>query len=168
MIAAVGIVAGVAVLSWNQNATRLNRAGWSLLWPLAGAVVRGLAQAGAKAGLLLWPNPFAAGLIGYVVSSATVLTADRIGRGARGHASKAGIAWFAATGALNGCALLLMYSALNQAPVALVAPVIATYPLVTALVSAVCLRDEKLTVRMLAGAALIVAAIVYLVAAGAA
>jgi hypothetical protein len=33
---------------------------WALLWPLAGAVLRGIAQVAAKAGLLLWPNPFAA------------------------------------------------------------------------------------------------------------
>ena len=58
-----------------------------------------------------------------------------------------------------------MYAALALAPVSLVAPVVATYPLVTALASAAVLRDEPLTARMLAGATLIVAAIVCLVVA---
>ena len=79
-VACVAIVAGVAVLSWKQSAVRPGFRGWSLVWPIAGAVVRGLAQAGAKAGLVLWPSPFAASLIGYSVSSATVIGANQIGR----------------------------------------------------------------------------------------
>jgi uncharacterized membrane protein len=139
-----------------------------LLWPVSGAVVRGLAQVGVKAGLLLWPSAFAASLIGYVVSSATVVGADRLGARERVPRTTRSVGWFALTGVLNGAAVLLMYAALGLAPVSLVAPVVATYPLVTALASAAVLRDEPVTARMLAGATLIVAAIVYLVAAGAA
>jgi drug/metabolite transporter (DMT)-like permease len=57
-----------------------------------------------------------------------------------------------------------MYLALTLAPVALVAPIVASYPLVTALVSAIALHEETVTSRMLIGAAVTVAAIVYLVA----
>jgi drug/metabolite transporter (DMT)-like permease len=165
--AAVGVVAGVGLLAWNQNTVRPGFAGRSLLWPIAGAVVRGLAQAGAKAGLVLWPNPFAAGLIGYLVSSATVLGANSVGRAARLRPTKQGMIWFAITGILNGGAVLLMYAALSKAPVAVIAPIVASYPLVTALVSAAVLRKEALTVRAMAGAVITVAAIVYLVASGA-
>jgi drug/metabolite transporter (DMT)-like permease len=160
-VACVAIVAGVALLSWSQNAVRPERVGWSLLWPICGAAVRGLAQAGAKAGLLLWPNPFAASLIGYTVSSAAVIGASQVGA-RRPRPTRHAVAWFGLTGVLNGGAVLLMYAALNVAPVSLVAPVVATYPLVTALVSALVLRDEPLTLRMLAGATITVLAIVYL------
>jgi len=163
-VACVAIVAGVAVLSWKQNAVRPSFMGWSLAWPIAGAVVRGLAQAGAKAGLALWPSPFAASLIGYSVSSATVIGVNQIGRSKRPQFTKHGVAWFAVTGVLNGGAVLLMYGALSIAPVSFVAPVVATYPLITALASAVVLRDEPVTPRMLAGATITVLAIVYLVA----
>ena len=163
-LACVAVVAGVALLSWRQSAVRPHFRPASLLWPISGAVLRGLAQAGAKAGLLLWPSPFAASLVGYLVSSATVIAAGRIGRARRPRLTKHGLAWFALTGALNGGAVLLMYAALSSAPVSLVAPVVATYPLVTALVSAVVLREEPLTPRMVAGAALTVLAIAYLVA----
>jgi drug/metabolite transporter (DMT)-like permease len=47
-----------------------------------------------------------------------------------------------------------------------VAPIVASYPLVTAIVSAAVLRDEKLPLRAAAGAGLTVAAVVYLVMAG--
>lgn len=163
-IAAVGVGAGVALLSWNPRGVRRGFAGRALLWPFAGAMVRGFAQVGAKAGLLLWPNPFAAGLIAYAVSSATVVGVDRLGRTAQPRLTPRGLGWFALTGVLNGGAVLLMYTALTLAPVSTVAPVVATYPLVTALLSAAVLRDERVTRRVLIGATITVAAIAYLVA----
>jgi len=165
-LACVAIVAGVAVLSWKQGEVRPGFLRWSLLWPVSGAILRGLAQAGAKAGLALWPNPFAASLIGYTVSSATVIGSNQIGRASRPPLTTHGLAWFAVTGVLNGGAVLLMYGALSIAPVSLVAPVVAAYPLITALASAVVLREEPVTRRMVAGATITVLAIVYLVTSG--
>ena len=40
-------------------------------------MIRGSTQALAKAGLIIWPSPFAAGLTAYLISSATVVTIDR-------------------------------------------------------------------------------------------
>lgn len=162
-VSAVGVVVGVALLSWKRGAARNVFLGWTLLWPIAGAVVRGLAQAGAKAGLLLWANPFAAGLIGYVMSSATVVGADRFRRSSDQRLTRPGIAWFAVTGILNGGAVLLMYAALSMAPVWTVAPIVASYPLVTAILGAILLHDEKLSWPAAAGATMTVAAIAYLV-----
>ncbi len=162
-VASAAIVVGVALISWKQNAVRPGFVGWALLWPICGALVRGFAQAGAKAGLLLWPNPFAAGLISYSVSTATVIGVNQVGRLQRPRLTKRGVAWFAATGVLNGGAVLLMYAALNAAPVSLVAPVVATYPLITALVSALVLREEALSLRMAAGVGVTVLAIICLV-----
>jgi drug/metabolite transporter (DMT)-like permease len=165
-IASVAVVTGVGLLSWKTAAERPGHVGWALLWPISGAVVRGLAQVGAKAGLLLWPSAFAAGLIGYFVSSATVIGASRLGRDQRPRPTKQSMVWFAVTGILNGGAVLLMYAALSMASVATVAPVVASYPLITALVSAAVFREEALTVRIVVGAIVTVAAIIYLVASG--
>ena len=161
-VAATGVALGVALLSWTPGAIRAGFTGKALLWPIAGAVLRGLAQAGAKAGLLLWPNPFAAGVIGYVVSSAVVIGADRLRHVPRTMPARRSVLWFGATGILNGGAMLLMYSALAIAPVSTVAPIIAAYPLVTVGISALFLRGETLTRRMVSGAVITVAAIVYL------
>ena len=162
-IASIGVVIGVALISWKRGDVLLGIRGWALLWPISGAVIRGLAQAGAKAGLLLWPNPFAAGLIGYVVSTATVIGVNQVGRRQRPGLSKRGVVWFALTGVLNGGAVLLMYVSLNNAAVSLVAPIVATYPLVTALVSAMFLRDEAMSLRVISGAVITVLAVIYLV-----
>jgi drug/metabolite transporter (DMT)-like permease len=163
-VAAVGVGVGVALLSWSRSGVRRGFAGRALLWPFSGAVVRGLAQVGAKAGLVLWPNPFVAGLIAYAMSSATVVGVKRLGRAERSPVTRRSLWWFGVTGLLNGSAVLLLYTALTMAPVSTVAPVVATYPLVTALVSAVVLHDEEITVRVVAGAVVMVAAIAYLVA----
>lgn len=164
-VSVVGVVAGVAILTWRAGEARNVRLGRALAWPIASAVVRGIAQVGVKAGLLLWPNPFAASLIGYLMSTATVAGADRLRGDARARRTPRGIAWFMLTGVLNGSAMLLMYTALAAAPVWQVAPIVASYPLVTALMGALLLPDEKLTLRVGLGAALTVAAVAYLVGA---
>jgi drug/metabolite transporter (DMT)-like permease len=163
-IASLGVVVGVALLSWNRSIAGPRFVGWSVLWPISGATIRGLAQVGAKAGLLLWANPFAASLTGYTVSTVVVIGADRLGHSDRRSATRKSVGWFAATGVLNGMAVLLMYAALSMAPVSLIAPVVATYPLITALLSRLVLHDEAVTARKAAGAVVTVAAIIYLIA----
>lgn len=163
-VAALGVAIGVALLSWRPGATRSRIAGNALFWPFAGALVRGVAQAGAKAGLLLWGNPFAASVIGYLVSSTAVIGAERLRSGGRKTVNRQGLLWFTATGAVNGGAMVLMYSALALAPVSTVAPVIAAYPLVTAIASVLFLRGEKINTPIILGTVITVAAIVYLAA----
>jgi drug/metabolite transporter (DMT)-like permease len=162
-LASVGIVGGVALLTWKSSGTRATAVSWSLLLPLLGAMLRGLAHAMARAGLLLWPNPYAASLIGYTVSSAAVVAINHLPGAEKGKRDKRAVVWFMITGVLNSGALLLMYAALAKAPVAIVAPIVAAYPLVTVMLSAAILREETLGVRAVAGAALTVASIGYLV-----
>lgn len=158
LAATCGVVLGVALLSWRGRAAFPLSALWI---PVAGACVRGAAQALAKAALTLWPSPFAASLIGYAVSSGTVLAL----RPKAVRPPRAAVLWFVATGVLNGAAVLVMYAALARAPVSQVAPIVAGYPIITALLGAAVLREERLGARMLAGAALIAAAIAWLVSA---
>jgi drug/metabolite transporter (DMT)-like permease len=164
-VAALGVGIGVALMSWGRRGVRRGFAGRALLWPFSGALVRGLAQVGAKAALALWPSPFAAGLIAYSVSTVTVVGVNRFGRAKRARVTPRNLCWFGLTGLLNGSAVLLMYTALTIAPVSTVAPVVATYPLVTALVSAVVLHDDVVSPRVIAGAGIMVAAVAYMVAA---
>ncbi len=159
---AVGVVAGVALLSWRKGAVHSGFIGWALLWPLSGAIVRAFAQTGAKAGLLLWSNAFAAGLIGYLVSCSVVLASDRMRGAQRPEPTRRGVIWFAGTGVLNGGGVLLMYYALSMAPVWVVAPIIASYPLITAIISTAVLHDEKLSLAGALGACTTIAAIIYL------
>lgn len=135
------------------------------LWlPLSAAVLRALAQVLAAAGLALWPNPFAAALVGYSVSTVVIWLAPRFSRRRQAMAfDRRGMLWFALTGVLNGSAVLAMYSALNAGPVRIVSPIVATYPLFTLVLATLVLR-QGLSRSLIAGVALIVAGVVVLLA----
>jgi drug/metabolite transporter (DMT)-like permease len=136
------------------------------LWlPWSAALLRALAQVLSKAGLALWPNPFAAALVGYSVSAAAVWAAGALRRDATFVFNRRGAAWFAATGALNGAAVLALYGALATGPVHVVSPIVATYPLFTLALSAAWLREERINRRLIAGVALTVAGVAILVTA---
>jgi drug/metabolite transporter (DMT)-like permease len=139
---------------------------WALLLPLAGAVIRGIVQPGVKFGLELWPNPLAAALVGYVISSVLVLSVVRMRTGRfLPDAPRRSRLWFVVVGLVNGAALLLMYSALASGPVALVAPLLATYPLTTLAWGALLLGRPDAGVRLLLGVVTTVIGVVLLVTA---
>lgn len=160
---AMAIVAGVGLLTW-QPANMVRR--WpprALLLPLAAACLRGAAQATTKIGLLLWPNPFAATLIGYTISSAVVATGLRWHPGSSARKfSRRGILWFAVVGLANGAAVFMLYAALNHGSVVQVAPIVATFPVFTLILDLLLLREERLTAARLAGVGLTVAGVVVL------
>lgn len=159
------IVIGVMVLSSREKGGTNRWPRWTLALPLAAAAIRGLAQAATKMGLLIWPNPFAAGLIGYTVSSATVLAANRsMAPGGRMRIARRGVPWFMLTGIANGAAVFSLYAALRHGQVTLVSPIVATYPVFTLLFCALFLREERLSWRLAAGVALTVCGVAVLAA----
>ena len=136
----------------------------SALWmPWSAALLRSIAQVLSKAGLALWPNPFAVALVSYSVSVVIVWTAGAFAPVRSAPAfTRRGVAWFALTGVLNGAAVLSMYYALTTGPVNAVAPVVATYPLFTLALSAALLRQQRLSGRLMGGVVLTVAGIAIL------
>ena len=134
---------------------------WALLLPLGASAMRGIIPPVIKIGLETWPSPIAAGLTGYIVSTLTVLTVERIRTGRfMVQAPWAGKLWFASTGICNGIGTLLLYMALGAGPVSLVAPLYATYPLFTVGLSVLFLGNVKITFRLVAGTALTVGGVV--------
>jgi drug/metabolite transporter (DMT)-like permease len=157
------IVLGVIAFTWRgENGARALTA-VAILLPLAGAAIRGGAQAAVKAGLALWPEAFVAVLVGYSVSCATIFAASRtlVPRSAA-PLDRRGFLWFVAVGACNGAGMLAMYAALGRGQVSVVSPLVATYPLFTLALSALFLRDEKFGPRVLLGVALTVAGVIVL------
>jgi drug/metabolite transporter (DMT)-like permease len=164
LLAAAGIVVGVALMSWRRRTLNASAIGWWLLLPAAAALIRGTAQVFAKGGLALWPSPLAASLIGYCASASVLLLADRFrSRRPVERPPRSTVLVFMATGLLNGVALMLTYVALQRAPVAVVVPIVSAYPLVTLGLSAALLREESLDLRVATGAVLTLAAVVFLV-----
>lgn len=162
LLRAVGagvVILGVVLVSAPSASMSRDWPLWALLVPLAGAVVRGAVQPLVKLGLARWPDPYAATLIGYTVSASVIL----ILRFSRGRVSPA-LSWregavFGLTGVFNGASLMLMYLALSRGSVGLVAPLVATSPLLTLAFSAVLLGEERFHARLLVGVAMTVAGV---------
>jgi drug/metabolite transporter (DMT)-like permease len=137
--------------------------GWALALLLAAAFIRGLVQPVVKLGLEHWPNPFAATLIGYVVSALTLLA---VGYGREGAAilpfGRPGWPWFVPVGLLNGLGVLMLYAALARGPVAVVAPLVACYPLATLAFGRLLFGTGGLTLGAGLGVAVTVAGVVLL------
>jgi drug/metabolite transporter (DMT)-like permease len=74
-----------------------------------------------------------------------------------------GALWFAAVGLCNGLSVLSLYAALGRGPVALVAPLVASYPLVTLLLSFVFLKHEHIGPQLVVAVAVIVGGVVLLI-----
>jgi drug/metabolite transporter (DMT)-like permease len=163
-LATAVIVLGTMALSRPASGPVTGAARAALWMPWSAALLRALAQVLSKAGLALWTSPFAAALVGYSVSAAIVWGAGfAFERGVPAF-NRRGVAWFALTGVLNGAAVLAMFHALTTGPVTVVAPVVATYPLFTLSLSALFLRHERMTARIVGGVVLTVAGVTMLVA----
>jgi drug/metabolite transporter (DMT)-like permease len=156
-------VAGAFLLSVTRTADMRDWRTWALLLPLCAAFLRGVIPPVLKIGLAIWPNPIGAGLFAYIVSTITVLCIERVRTGrfiVQGPLE--GRLWFALTGVVNGVGTLLLYAAVGAGPITVVAPVNATYPLVTMGLSALVLSNVRITPRLLLGVGLAVAGVVLI------
>lgn len=162
--ATLAIVAGSVVLVWRRGASTRGVA-WTSWVSWAAAALRALAQVIAKAGLLLWPNAFAAALLGYSVSAVMIFAVTAFSRRPEARVfTRRGVFWFWMTGLFNCLAVLTLYAALEMGSVNVVSPIAASYPLFTLLLNSVMLRQERLSTRLLLGVALIVGGVVVLLA----
>ena len=156
-------VAGVLILTVTRTADMRDWRTFALLLPLGAALLRGIIPPVIKIGLEIWPNPIGAGLTGYIVSTLTVLTIERVRTGhfmVRGPL--AGRLWFALNGVVNGIGTLLLYAAVGAGPITLVAPINATYPLITVALSALVLSNVRITPRLVLGTVTAVAGVMLI------
>jgi len=166
----LAVVLGIAVLSTAGNAAKAASPGAGnavdgrgMVLALGAAMLRAAAQILLKIGFVFWASPYAAILAGYGVSAAVILIASRLlARRAPIVRTRRGIPWFILAGVCNGSAMLLMYAALVDGEVSLVAPIVAGYPLFTLLLSALFLGNERLAGRHLLGIAITVAGVALL------
>lgn len=158
-------VLGALIITVTRTADMRDWRTWALLLPLAASLLRGIVPPVIKIGLEVWPNPIAAGLTGYIFSSFTVLAIERIRTGQfMTQAPLSGRLWFAVNGICNGIGTLLLYAALGAGPVTIVAPIYATYPLVTVALSALVLVHVRITTKLVLGTALAVGGVVLILA----
>ncbi len=158
------ILAGVLLIIGAPRAVPRRSFGWAIGLLVLAAFIRGLAQPVVKLGFAYWPDPFAASLLAYIMSAGVILSAGlaREGRAAVCNPPP-GWPWFVPVGLLNGLSVLLIYAALARGTVAVVASLVACYPLATLLFSRLLLGAGGLAWRIVLGAAITVAGVAVLV-----
>jgi drug/metabolite transporter (DMT)-like permease len=165
LLALAAIVVGIGLM-YRVHVNLSARSLWLMALPMASAAIRGVIQPVVKFGFEWWPNPMAAVVISYTVSSA-VLIFSALARagGTIPDIDHRGALWFAAVGLCNGLSVLAMYAALEYGPVTVISPLIAGYPLVTLLLSRAFLRKEDVGPQLIAGVTGMVCGVVLLLVA---
>ena len=159
------IVAGVAVITWEMSrddtGTRsIRELGLSLILPVAAAMLIGVepifVMIGLDHGSPVLPGVMVkaiaatCGFVGYLLLTRT-LRADMI-------QWDANTKWYVGAGVTSTTAITAYFAALSLAPVVIVVPLIQTAPLLVLVLSALFLpqRLERITVRLVAGASIVV------------
>lgn len=159
------ILVGIAMLFEmpERGAARDRAAMGAMGLAVLGAFIRGAIQPIVKTGLETWPSPFAAVLIGYIVSTLVIIAAGALSEGANLFRLGSGRAVFLAVGVSNGMGMLCMYAALAEGEVAMVAPIIACFPMAAILFSWLLLGQSSFSPRVMFAAAVTIFGIVVLV-----
>ena len=165
LLGMASLVIGIRLM-YRVHVSLSARSLWLMALPMTSSAIRGVIQPVAKLGFAWWPNPIAAVVASYTVSSAVLIVAALVRAGGTVPAIDCrGALWFAAVGLCNGLAVLAMYGALASGPVTIVSPLIAAYPLVTLLLSRAFLANEEAGPQIIAGVAGIVGGVVVLLVA---
>lgn len=151
----IATVAGIMAITRGPGGVpRLVRV--ALLLASGTAMIRGANHALGKLGLDLLPSVQMASFVNFGVSSLGAIVIYRYRHGRLPLAiPRAGLVPFLITGTMTSVAILCMYSALHHGDVVIVSPIVNTYPLF-ALASAVALREERASQRLVAGVLLVV------------
>lgn len=154
------ILSGVLLIIGAPRSVPHSAFGWTIALLLLAASIRGLVQPVVKLGLESWPSPYSATLIGYVMSASVLIGFATIKEGKPSATfAQRGWLWFVPVGLLNGLAVLTMYAALARGPVAIVAPLVACYPLATLAFSRLLLGSGGFTWSAGLGVAITVAGV---------
>lgn len=161
----LAVCGGLLLLAVERMRLHADAALWVLMLPLAAAVLRGAAQPVVKLGLAGWPDAFAATTIGYVTSATVLLSVRRIFHRAPLPRDPR-VLWYCVIGICNGLSVVFLYAALTRGPVTVVAPLMATYPLIVMGLNRVIHGDRALTRTTFAGICISVAGVAVVLAAG--
>ena len=162
LLGLAALVIGISLM-YRVHVTLSGRSLWLMALPVGSSAIRGVIQPVAKLGFAWWPNPIAAVVVSYTVSSAVLIVAAVIRSGGTVPTiDYRGALWFAAVGLCNGLAVLSMYGALASGAVTIVSPLIAGYPLVTLLLSRALLAKEEVGPQLIAGVTGVVSGVVLL------
>jgi drug/metabolite transporter (DMT)-like permease len=162
LLGLAAIVVGISLM-YRVHVNLSARSLWPIALPVAASAIRGVVQPIVKFGFEWWPNPIAAVVVNYTVSSTVLIVSALVrARWTIPDVDHRGALWFAVVGLCNGLSVLAMYAALEYGPVTVVSPIVAGYPLVTLLLSCAFLEREHVGPQMIGGVASAVCGVMLL------
>ncbi len=162
-----GGTALIVLSVWLISSGRSGEGEWKLfdvVFPLGAAFIGAVSQNLRKGGLLLFPDPY----YGAAVSTTTSLILFFMFLLASGkihliQPHRGSLPFFGCAAFVSALAQILNFAALNMGEVSVMVPLLDTAPLFSVLFSALFLRDqEKVTVRIVLGALLMVAGVMVI------
>jgi len=137
---------------------------WVLLIPLGASAARGIVQPFTKIGFQEIPSPYFATMLQATTSTILLLLILRLPAvAAKRRAGGQGWKWFCLTGLLNFFGIQSLNAAINLGAVTVVAPLSSTVPLWTLAYGVFLFRREKVGLRHLVIAVLVVSGVVLIV-----
>jgi DME family drug/metabolite transporter len=165
VIATLMIIAGITLLSWRSGSMKLTGSAVYLWYPIAASALAGATQVVRKFGMAAVPHPFLAAAVtatsSLVISLLTLWYVEKSQE--TWKMNRQCFWWFLAAGITISLGMVCIYYALDLGKVSVVIPISSTGPFFSLLLAAVFLRDvEKVTLRIVVSAVMIVAGVVLL------
>ncbi len=168
-----GVIGAMVMLARRDARIPVDWPLWALFLPMGAALVRSIGHVLTKIGMEGVPDPYFAGLVGFSVSSLVVIAAQRLrpsGRRVQWRVRDPhwrdphwrAPYWFVAGGVLMGIAVICLNTALLNAPLIAVVPIVASSPIFTMLLSVLVFRREKLTPRIVLAVFMVVASVIFI------
>lgn len=158
-----GIIVAVLLLS-KRGKIAVDWPFWALFLPIGAALLRALGHVLSKIGMEAGiPDPYFASIVGFTVSA--ILTWSV--RGIRREPvvvdwRSPGVKWFALGGATTSIAIVCLNTGLLRGDLVVIAPIVATSPLFTMLLSVLVFRREKLTLKIVVATLIVVASVIVI------
>jgi drug/metabolite transporter, DME family len=165
VVATLMIIAGITLLSWRSGSMKLTGSAVYLWYPIAASALAGATQVVRKFGMAAVPHPFLAAAVtassSFVISLVTLWYVEKSQE--TWKMNRQCFWWFLAAGLTISVGMVCIYYALDLGKVSVVIPISSTGPFFSLILTAIFLRDvEKVTLRIVVSAALIVGGVVLL------
>jgi DME family drug/metabolite transporter len=165
VVATLMIIAGITLLSWRGGSMKLAGSAVFLWYPIAASALAGATQVVRKFGMAAVPHPFLAAAVtatsSFVVSILTLWYVEKSQE--TWKMNRQCCWWFLAAGVTISLGMTCIYYALDLGKVSVVIPISSTGPFFSLILAALFLRDvERVTLRIVLSAALIIAGVVLL------
>ena len=158
-----GIMAAVLLLS-KRGKVKVDWPFWALFLPIGAAFLRALGHVLSKIGMEAGiPDPYFASIVGFTVSAFLTWSVRGVRREPVVVNWRApGVKWFALGGATTSAAIICLNTGLLRGDLVVIAPIVATSPIFTMLLSALVFRRERLTGKVVIATFIVVGSVIVI------